>query len=55
MVKEGREVFIADPGDYGRAFSFVSLLSIPYVLERFVPQLVAALDGDPATKVPEAS
>lgn len=55
VVKQGREVFIADPRDYGRAFSFVSVLSIPYVLKRFVPQLVAALDGDPATKVPEAS
>ena len=34
-------------GDYYVAHSFVTPLSIPYVLERYVPQLAAAVDGDP--------
>jgi iron complex transport system substrate-binding protein len=49
VVKQGREVFIGENTDYGSAFSFVTVLSLPYVLDRLVPQLVAALDGDPAT------
>lgn len=31
--------------------SFVSVLSLPYMLERLVPQLASAVDGDTATKV----
>lgn len=52
--KEGRFVDIDDKvtENYAVAHSFVSVLSIPYVLERYVPQLVAAVDGDPATEVP---
>ncbi|SDK07269.1 iron complex transport system substrate-binding protein [Nonomuraea maritima] len=56
VVKEGREVFVGEGSAYGSAFSFVSVLSLPYVLDRLVPQLAAAVDGDPATKVaPPAS
>jgi iron complex transport system substrate-binding protein len=52
--KDGRFVDIDDAvtENYAVAHSFVSPLSIPYVLERFVPQLAAAVDGDPATEVP---
>jgi iron complex transport system substrate-binding protein len=53
VVKQGREVFLAETSDYGKAFSFVTVLSLPYVIERLVPQLTAAVDGDTATKVAE--
>jgi iron complex transport system substrate-binding protein len=51
-VTEGREVFIA--GELGGAMSFSSPLSIPYTLDKLVPELAAAVDGDPATVVPSA-
>ncbi|MFI1396048.1 iron-siderophore ABC transporter substrate-binding protein [Streptomyces sp. NPDC020681] len=51
VVKDAREVFVHETGDYGNATSFVSVLSLPYVIERLVPQLAAAVDGKPATKV----
>ncbi|AVV46999.1 iron-siderophore ABC transporter substrate-binding protein [Streptomyces sp. ID05-04B] len=50
-VSEGREVFIDETGDYGNAVSFGTVLSLPYEIERMVPQLAAAVDGKPATKV----
>jgi iron complex transport system substrate-binding protein len=34
------------------ALAFGSVLSLPYALDRIVPMLVAALDGDPATDPP---
>ncbi|MEU6816716.1 iron-siderophore ABC transporter substrate-binding protein [Streptomyces sp. NPDC046860] len=51
VVKQGREVFVKETGDYGNAVSLSTVLSIPYVLDRLVPQLAAASDGKPATKV----
>ncbi|AWW36315.1 iron-siderophore ABC transporter substrate-binding protein [Streptomyces cadmiisoli] len=51
VVKEGREVFVQETSDYGNATSFVSALSLPYVVERLVPQLAAAVDGKADTKV----
>ncbi len=49
--KQGRDVFIEE--DYGNdlygATSFVSVLSLPIVLDQLVPKLAAAADGDPAT------
>ncbi|WP_341928321.1 ABC transporter substrate-binding protein [Nocardioides psychrotolerans] len=51
--REGRWVDVTDAdGAYYVAHSFVNPLAIPYVLERYVPQLAAAVDGDPATKPP---
>jgi iron complex transport system substrate-binding protein len=53
---EGRWFDISsDDGDYYVAHSFVTPLSIPYLLERYVPQLAAAADGDPSTVPPEAT
>ncbi|WP_405583057.1 iron-siderophore ABC transporter substrate-binding protein [Streptomyces sp. NBC_01190] len=51
VVKQGREVFIKETSDYGNAVSLSTVLSIPYVLDRLVPQLAAAVDGKTATKV----
>ena len=53
MDKQGREVFITeDDGAFYVAHSMLTPLSIPYVLERYVPQLAAAVDGKPGTRVP---
>jgi iron complex transport system substrate-binding protein len=49
---EGREVFMGQLE--AGAFSFSSPLSLPYFLDQLVPQIDAALDGDPATTVPES-
>ena len=47
---EGREVFLDSYDDpLGGATSFVSVLSLPFLLDGLVPQLAAAIDGDPAT------
>ncbi|MFC6083100.1 iron-siderophore ABC transporter substrate-binding protein [Sphaerisporangium aureirubrum] len=53
VVTEGRDVYVKETGDYGNALSFVSPLSLPYTLDRLVPQLAAAVDGDPATEIPQ--
>jgi iron complex transport system substrate-binding protein len=53
---EGRWLDISeDDGSYYVAHSFVTPLSIPYVLDRYVPQLAAAADGDPRTEPPAVS
>lgn len=43
------------PFDLNGAMSFSSPLSIPYLLDGLVPELSAAVDGDPATAVPSAA
>lgn len=35
----------------GGATSFVSVLSLPFLLDGIVPMLAAAVDGNPETKV----
>lgn len=53
---QGREVFLDSYGDpLGGATSFVSVLSLPFLLDGLVPQLAAAVDGDPATEVQAAA
>ncbi|MFE4170571.1 iron-siderophore ABC transporter substrate-binding protein [Streptomyces sp. NPDC056909] len=51
VVKQGREVFVAETSDFGNALSMGTVLSLPYALDRLAPMLAAAVDGDPATKV----
>ncbi len=51
VAREGRDVFLTDQVLVG-AVAFGSPLSLPYALDRIVPMLAAALDGDPATKPP---
>ena len=50
--EQGREVLLASTGDLGAA-SFVSVLSIPFLLDDLVPMLANAVDGDPGTVVPD--
>lgn len=48
---EGREVHLDSFDDpLGGATSFVTPLSLPFLLDGLVPQLAAAVDGDPATE-----
>lgn len=47
---EGRDVFLSSDGDpLGGATSFVTVLSLPFLIEGLVPRLAAAVDGDPET------
>lgn len=51
VAKQGRGVYIEENYDndlYG-ATSFVSILSLPIVLDQLVPKLATAVDGNPAT------
>lgn len=50
VAREGREIFLSV--EQGAAAGFSSPLSLPYLLDSFVPQVEAAMDGDPATEVP---
>ncbi|MEV0389028.1 iron-siderophore ABC transporter substrate-binding protein [Nonomuraea sp. NPDC050643] len=50
VVKEGREVYLPENTPPSDAVAFLTVLSVPYVLETLVPRLAAAVDGDPATK-----
>ncbi|MGH3616061.1 MAG: iron-siderophore ABC transporter substrate-binding protein [Pseudonocardia sp.] len=50
VSREGRHVFLSEATDpVNAAFSFSSVLSLPLVLERLVPKIATALDGDPTT------
>jgi iron complex transport system substrate-binding protein len=47
---EGRDVFLPEDGELYEATSFISVLSIPLLVDELVPKLAAAADGDPATE-----
>ncbi|MFI1329278.1 iron-siderophore ABC transporter substrate-binding protein [Streptomyces sp. NPDC020845] len=51
VAKQDREVYVKESSDYGNAISSVTVLSLPYTLDRLAPQLAAAVDGKPATRV----
>lgn len=47
--QEGRGVYVDTYGPLGGATSFVTVLSVPFLVDGLVPQLAAAIDGDPST------
>jgi iron complex transport system substrate-binding protein len=52
---EGRDIYLENEELLGGATSFITVLSLPFLLEGLVPQLAAAVDGDPATPVVRAT
>ncbi len=59
---EGRAVYLSDGteggaplSDLGAATSFVTVLSLPFLIENLVPLIAQAADGDPATAVEDES
>ncbi len=52
FYQQGREVFVGDT--LGGAFSFLSPLSIEFLLDNLIPELELAVDGDPTTVVPSS-
>lgn len=55
VSKEGRDIFIEDGETLGSATSFITVLSLPYIIDNLVPQIAQAVDGNPATAVERAS
>ncbi|MEV6369010.1 iron-siderophore ABC transporter substrate-binding protein [Micromonospora musae] len=55
VKSEGRDVYLENEEIVGAATSFITPLSLPFLLEKLVPQLTAAVDGDPATVVQRAT
>jgi iron complex transport system substrate-binding protein len=55
VAQQGRDVFLKPNGRLAGALSFSTVLSLPYALDRLVPRLEAAVDGDPTTEVPSAA
>lgn len=51
VYQEGREVLVNEGDVLGGATSFISVLSLPYLLDNLAPMLAAAVDGDPTTPV----
>lgn len=49
ISQQGRNIVIGSEDPMAFAFSFNTVLSLPYVLDGLVPQLSAAVDGDPTT------
>ncbi len=49
--QEERDIFISENDPLYDALNFNTVLSLPYTLENLVPQLAAAVDGDPATNI----
>jgi iron complex transport system substrate-binding protein len=48
---EGRDIYLVSEEQVGAATSFISVLSLPFLLDKLVPQIAKAVDGNPATAV----
>lgn len=48
---EGRELFMQPGDEVYEPYSFITVLSLGYLLENLVPKMKAAIDGDVSTKV----
>jgi iron complex transport system substrate-binding protein len=48
-ASEGRDIFLPETNAIYDALNFNTVLSLPFVLDGLVPQLAAAVDGEPAT------
>lgn len=55
LSRTGRSIFLFDSTELGGATSFVTVLSLPVLLDGLVPQLAAAVDGDPSTTTPTSN
>jgi iron complex transport system substrate-binding protein len=55
VAREGRDVRVALDDPAYEATSFVTVLSLPYLLDQLVPRLAAAVDGDPSTSTGPAT
>ena len=49
VYRQGRTIWLRTGDDATLPFSFLTALSLPYLLASFVPRVAAAADGDPAT------
>ncbi len=49
VAQEGRDVLLQPDDSAYDATSFVTVLSVPFLLDELVPRLSAAVDGDPST------
>ncbi len=55
VAEEDRVVWLRTADKATLPFSFLTVLSLPYLLENFVPRVVAAVDGEPATSSEQAA
>ncbi len=51
--REGRAIYSEVDDKINNAFSLLTVLSLPYLLDHLAPRLAAAVDGDPATSTDE--
>ncbi len=54
VATQGRTIWLRTGDDATLPFSFLTALSLPYLLDAFVPRVIAAADGDPATSTEQA-
>jgi iron complex transport system substrate-binding protein len=55
VKKQGRDIFLTNTEELGSAAAFVTVLSVPFLLDGLTPQIAQAIDGDPATVVTRAT